>query len=72
MYTPVHPRFNRVTDEALIAETAVWPNFFLMNVIFALKGSKLFIITIFKWGVRGYTSHEHVILMEGNDSTSEV
>ena len=28
----------------LIAETAVWPNFFLMNVFFALKGSKLFII----------------------------
>ena len=34
----------RVTDEALIAEIAVWPNFFLMNVFFALKGSKLFII----------------------------
>ena len=33
----------RVTDEALIAETMVWPNFFLMNVVFfALKGSKLF------------------------------
>ena len=32
----------RVTDEALIAETMVWPNFFLMNVFFALKGSKLF------------------------------
>ena len=31
---------NRVTDEALIAETMVWPNFFLMNVFFALKGSK--------------------------------
>ena len=27
----------RVTDEALIAVTAVWPNFFLMNVFFALK-----------------------------------
>ena len=27
-----------------IAETLVWPNFFLMNVFFALKGSKLFII----------------------------
>ena len=27
----------RVTDEALIAKTAVWPNFFLMNVFFALK-----------------------------------
>ena len=34
----------RVTDEALIAETMVWPNLFLMNVFFALKGSKLFII----------------------------
>ena len=34
----------RVTDEALIAETMVWSNFFLMNVFFALKGSKLFII----------------------------
>ena len=34
----------RVTDEALIAETMVWPNFFLMNVFFVLKGSKLFII----------------------------
>ena len=28
-----------VTDEALIAETMVWPNLFLMNVFFALKGS---------------------------------
>ena len=34
----------RVTDEALIAETTVWPNFFLMNIFFALKGFKLFII----------------------------
>ena len=32
-----------VTDEALIAETAVWPNVFLMKVFFAPKGSKLFI-----------------------------
>ena len=29
-------QIHRVTDEALIAETAVWPNFFLMNVFFAL------------------------------------
>ena len=29
---------------ALIAKSMVWPNFFLMNVLFALKGSKLFII----------------------------
>ena len=36
----------RVTDQALIAETAVWPNFFLMNIFFALKGSKLFIIRL--------------------------
>ena len=38
----------RVTDEALIAETMVWPNFFLMNVFFALKESQvllLFLIT---------------------------
>ena len=28
----------------LIAENMVWPNFFLMNVFFALKGSQLFII----------------------------
>ena len=34
----------RVTDEALIAETMVWHNFFLMNVFFALKGSEVFII----------------------------
>ena len=39
-------QIHRVTDEALIAETAVWPNFFLMNVFFALKGSKLFIIIL--------------------------
>ena len=45
-YFPLAPfaRFYRVTDEALIAETAVWPNFLLMNIVFALKGSKLFII----------------------------
>ena len=34
----------RVTDEVLIAETMVWPNFFLMNVFFALKGSNFLII----------------------------
>ena len=39
----------RVTDEALIAETIVWPNFFPMNVFFALKGSKLFIIIYLSW-----------------------
>ena len=38
----------RVTDEALIAETAVWPNFFLMNAFFALKGSKLFTIIYYE------------------------
>ena len=37
-------QIHRVTDEALIAETAVWPNFSPMNVFFALKGSKLCII----------------------------
>ena len=34
----------RVTDEALIAETPVWPTCFLMDVFFALKGSNLFIL----------------------------
>ena len=44
----------KVTDEALIAETMVWPNFFLMNIFFALKGSKLFIIiTILNVGSKG-------------------
>ena len=38
----------RVTDEALIAETMVWPNFFFINIFFALKGSKFFIIIINK------------------------
>ena len=28
--------------------------------------------TILKWGVREYKTHGHVIMMEGNDSTSEV
>ena len=37
-------QIHRVTDEALIAETMVCPNFFLTNVFFALKGFKLFII----------------------------
>ena len=36
----------RVIAEALIAETMVWPNFFLMNFFFALKRYKLFIIMI--------------------------
>ena len=34
----------RVPDEALIAETMVWSNFFLINVFFALKGSKLLLL----------------------------
>ena len=37
----------RVTDEALITKTMVWLNFFLLNVFFALKGSKLFIIIFY-------------------------
>ena len=41
----------RVTDEALIAETAVWSNFFLMNVFFALKGSNFFIIIPMQSGI---------------------
>ena len=39
-------QIKRVNDEAFIAETMVWPNFFLMNVFFALKGSKPFFIII--------------------------
>ena len=40
-YFPLAPfARSRVTDEALIAETAVWPNFFLLNIFFVLKGSK--------------------------------
>ena len=36
----------RVTDEALIAETAEWPNFFLMNIFFLLlKDFQYFIIS---------------------------
>ena len=38
----------RVTDEALIAEAAVWPNVFLVNVFFALKGyTNLLLLFIF-------------------------
>ena len=40
---PLEEQSNQ-SHEALIAETAVWPNFYLMNIFFALKGSKLFII----------------------------
>ena len=40
--------FYQNNDEAFIAETMVWPNFFLINVFFALKGSKLFIIIIYQ------------------------
>ena len=38
-------RSYRVNDEALLAETAVWPIFFfIMDIFFALKGSRLFIL----------------------------
>ena len=57
-----------VTDEALIAETMVWPNVFLMNVFFALKGSKLFIIISYlfafekhMYGGRKVSSHDKLI-----------
>ena len=33
------PAYYRVTDEAYLAETVVWPIFFLMNVFIALKGT---------------------------------
>ena len=53
----------RVTDEALIAETAVWPNFFLINVFFALKGSKLFII-ISNLDCNFYFGHQNTLLVQ--------
>ena len=46
------------SDESLIAETAVWPIFFLMNVFFALKGSKLFIIIQKFYNETGYETLE--------------
>ena len=39
-----------------MAKTAVWPNFFLMNVFFALKGSKLFIIICRLLFIKGFAS----------------
>ena len=47
------------------------------NLCFTVKIRQMYTpvhprFTILKWGVRGYISHGHVILMEGNDSTSEV
>ena len=36
----------RVNDEALIAETAVWPNFFLMNVFFALNDLNFLLLSL--------------------------
>ena len=47
------------------------------NLCFTVKIRKMHTpvhprLTILKWGVGGDTSHGHVILMEGNDSTSEI
>ena len=42
-------QINRVTAEALIAETVVWPNFSLMNVFFALKGSNFLLLHHFSY-----------------------
>ena len=36
----------RVTEEASVAETAVWPITFLVNMFTALKGSVLFSFVI--------------------------
>ena len=45
-------RFYRVTDEALIAETAVWPIFFLSYECFLLKDLNfLFLFVIVAAGV---------------------
>ena len=52
----------RVTDEALIAETMVWPNFFHINVFFALKGSAPFIIIYLPGGNLTLTWQAHICL----------
>ena len=38
---------NRVTEEALVAETAVWPMPFLINMFTALIGSRFYFIYIY-------------------------
>ena len=63
MYTPVHPRFiSRFGFGGGICLLIAPVPVHCFSITF----------TILKWDVRGYTSHGHVILMEGNDSTSEV
>ena len=53
----------RVIDEALIAETAGCPNFFLMNVFLALKGSKRFLLSVcfvfYLAKISGERLHDH-------------
>ena len=46
----------RVTDEALIAETMVWPIFFRMKVFLALKGS-IFLLFLIAIHVRAENVH---------------
>ena len=35
----------RVTEETFVVETAVWPIHFLINMLFALKGSQFVLIS---------------------------
>ena len=46
----------RVTEEASVAETAVWPITFLVNVFTALKGSVLFSFNTKDYILNGKTS----------------
>ena len=51
----------------------VWPNFFLMNVFFALKVSKLFIITSnISWNAKSNKFIGHVLSPEDMSSMHDV
>ena len=61
-------QYYRVTDEALIAQTIVWPNFFLMNVFFALKGPKnILIIKLLNSEFRIPTSEFRILNSENSE-----
>ena len=54
----------RVTDEALIAETAGWPNFFLMNIFsLLLKDLNVFLLSVcfvfYLAKISGERLHDH-------------
>ena len=51
-----------IHEWTLIAETAVWPNFFLMNVFFALKGSRLLSLLFIKgYNINRILGHESTL-----------